>query len=86
MGGAISDDPIVRFGPHEIDRQARELRRDGERIPLRTQPFRLLEALVACAGRGRGVASVAQGCQSGSQPFVMTVPRALPSALTQDTS
>lgn len=41
---------IVCFGGFEIDREACELRREGQRIPLQIQPFRVLEALVDRAG------------------------------------
>jgi DNA-binding winged helix-turn-helix (wHTH) protein/Tfp pilus assembly protein PilF len=41
---------IVRFGPYEMDRRACALRREGTRIPLQIQPFRVLEALVDRAG------------------------------------
>lgn len=41
---------LIRFGVFEIDRQARELRRAGQRIPLQIQPFRVLEVLIDRAG------------------------------------
>ncbi|HEU0225052.1 MAG TPA: tetratricopeptide repeat protein [Steroidobacteraceae bacterium] len=40
----------TRFGEFEIDRQACALYRNGHRIPLQIQPFRVLEALVDSAG------------------------------------
>jgi DNA-binding winged helix-turn-helix (wHTH) protein len=46
--GGIS--PKLRFGDFEIDRDACELRCDGQRVPLQIQPFRVLEALVDRAG------------------------------------
>ena len=45
-----STDRIIRFGRYEMDRDACELRRAGQRIPLQIQPFRVLEALVERAG------------------------------------
>ena len=41
---------VVRFGEFEIDSDARELRRSGERVPLQIQPFAVLEILVERAG------------------------------------
>jgi DNA-binding winged helix-turn-helix (wHTH) protein/Tfp pilus assembly protein PilF len=41
---------IVRFGDYEVDRDARELRRSGQRVPLQAQPFAVLEMLVERAG------------------------------------
>ena len=43
--------PIVRFGVFEVDLSARELRRQGMRVKLQEQPFRVLTVLVARAGR-----------------------------------
>ena len=40
----------VCFGGFEIDREACELRQEGQRIPLQIQPFRVLEALIDRAG------------------------------------
>jgi DNA-binding winged helix-turn-helix (wHTH) protein/Tfp pilus assembly protein PilF len=40
----------VCFGGFEIDREACELRQQGQRIPLQIQPFRVLEALIDRAG------------------------------------
>src|SRR5262245_13320346 len=37
---------VVRFGPFEVDRRARELRRDGRRVRLQIQPFQVLNALL----------------------------------------
>jgi DNA-binding winged helix-turn-helix (wHTH) protein len=42
---------IRRFGPFELDIDAGELRRDGTRIKLQPQPFRLLLLLTSRAGR-----------------------------------
>jgi two-component system phosphate regulon response regulator OmpR len=44
--GAPEMRPSYRFGPFEIDFGARELRRDGERIALRSGEFALLKTLV----------------------------------------
>ena len=41
---------IRRFGPFELDIDAGELRRDGIRIKLQPQPFRLLLLLTSRAG------------------------------------
>jgi hypothetical protein len=41
---------IVRFGDYEVDRDARELRLSGQRVPLQIQPFAVLEILVERAG------------------------------------
>jgi DNA-binding winged helix-turn-helix (wHTH) protein/Tfp pilus assembly protein PilF len=43
--------PILRFGVFEVDPAAGELRKRGFRLRLREQPFRLLLALLAAAGR-----------------------------------
>lgn len=40
----------TRFGEFEIDRSACALLRNGQRIPLQIQPFRVLETLVDSAG------------------------------------
>ena len=44
--GAPELRPSYRFGPFEMDFGARELRRDGERIALRSGEFALLKTLV----------------------------------------
>lgn len=44
---------MVRFGVYEVDRDACELRRTGQVIPLQIQPFRVLEVLVDLAGAER---------------------------------
>src|SRR5207253_3488633 len=41
---------IRRFGPFELDLDAGELRRDGRRIKVQPQPFRLLVLLTARPG------------------------------------
>src|SRR5579863_785681 len=41
---------VVRFADFEVDLRAGELRRDGVRIRLQEQPFRLLAALVDSGG------------------------------------
>jgi DNA-binding winged helix-turn-helix (wHTH) protein len=43
--------PIFRFGDFELDVEARELRRRGQKIRLAPQPFRLLAMLAASEGR-----------------------------------
>jgi two-component system KDP operon response regulator KdpE len=44
-------DPIFRFGPVEVDRQARVVRRDGAEVHLTPIEYRLLSALIANTGR-----------------------------------
>ncbi|MEZ2352955.1 response regulator [Caballeronia sp. RCC_10] len=44
--GAPEMRPAYRFGPFEIDFTARELRRDGARLPLRSAEFALLKILI----------------------------------------
>jgi Tol biopolymer transport system component/DNA-binding winged helix-turn-helix (wHTH) protein len=39
-------DSVVRFGVFELDLSARELRKQGRKVPLQEQPFRVLELLV----------------------------------------
>jgi DNA-binding winged helix-turn-helix (wHTH) protein/Tfp pilus assembly protein PilF len=41
---------VLRFGDYEVDREARELRRSGQRVSLQIQPFAVLEMLVERAG------------------------------------
>lgn len=47
---AMARRPVVRFGAFEADLHTRELRRNGVRVPLQQQPFRILELLVAEPG------------------------------------
>ena len=42
---------VYRFGRFELDPGLRELRSDGEPVPLQPQPYRALELLAAAAGR-----------------------------------
>jgi DNA-binding winged helix-turn-helix (wHTH) protein len=42
---------IRRFGPFELDIDAGEVRRDGRRVKLQPQPFRLLVLLTSRPGR-----------------------------------
>jgi len=42
---------IVRFGAFELDLEQQELRKNGLRVPLAPQPFKVLALLVAHAGR-----------------------------------
>ena len=44
-------DRTVRFGPYEVDLTAGELRRDGRKIRLQEQPFRVLEVLIEQRGK-----------------------------------
>ncbi len=41
---------LIRFGPFELDRRSGELSRDGRKIPLQEQSFRILELLTSCPG------------------------------------
>src|SRR5438876_1220433 len=41
---------IVRFGPFDLDVRAAELRKNGERVRLQEQPFRLLSMLLEHPG------------------------------------
>lgn len=49
--GGTSDDPIVRFGTVEIDREARRVRVDGADIHLTPNEYRLLMVLVHYSGK-----------------------------------
>jgi DNA-binding winged helix-turn-helix (wHTH) protein len=42
---------VMAFGNFELDADAEELRRDGKRVKLQPQPFRLLVLLASNAGR-----------------------------------
>jgi two-component system, OmpR family, phosphate regulon response regulator OmpR len=44
--GAPEDRPPYRFGPYEVDFAARELRHNGERVPLRSGEFATLKIFV----------------------------------------
>jgi two-component system, OmpR family, phosphate regulon response regulator OmpR len=44
--GAPELRPPYRFGPFEVDFTAREMRRDGARVPLRSAEFALLKILI----------------------------------------
>jgi Tol biopolymer transport system component/DNA-binding winged helix-turn-helix (wHTH) protein len=46
----LPSSPILRFGDFVIDRRARELRRNGARVPLQEQPFQVLALLAEHAG------------------------------------
>jgi len=48
---SISRDRIFRFGPFELSESEGELRKNGVRIKLQEQPFRVLVELVANAGK-----------------------------------
>ncbi len=42
--------PVIRFGPFEADPAARELRKNGVRLKLQDQPFRVLQMLLEKPG------------------------------------
>ncbi|MDD0808856.1 two-component system response regulator KdpE [Curvibacter sp. RS43] len=44
-------DPVFRFGPVEVDRVARLVRREGQRVHLTPIEYRLLTVLIGHAGR-----------------------------------
>jgi DNA-binding winged helix-turn-helix (wHTH) protein len=44
-------DRVFRFGPFELSEREAELRKNGVRVKLQEQPFRVLAELVANAGR-----------------------------------
>jgi DNA-binding winged helix-turn-helix (wHTH) protein/tetratricopeptide (TPR) repeat protein len=46
----MSDRPILRFGPFELDAASGELRRSGDPIKLPPQPFKVLELLARRSG------------------------------------
>src|SRR5262245_6885294 len=50
MTTPVRPDRLLRFGEFELDRDARELRRNGTRVPLPEQPFRLLTVLLQRPG------------------------------------
>lgn len=50
-GSSQQTDRIFRFGPFELSEREGELRKNGVRIKLQEQPFRVLLELVANAGR-----------------------------------
>jgi hypothetical protein len=50
-GSFQQTDRIFRFGPFELAEREGELRKNGVRIKLQEQPFRVLVELVANAGR-----------------------------------
>ena len=51
MDSASLTSRVFRFGPFELSEREGELRKDGTRIKLQEQPFRVLVELVANAGR-----------------------------------
>jgi DNA-binding winged helix-turn-helix (wHTH) protein len=51
MESNSSNQVIVRFSTYELDVRAGELRKQGVRIKLQEQPFRILEMLVANPGQ-----------------------------------
>ena len=50
-GAALDDDPMFRFGEVEVDRTARLVRRAGKEVHLTPIEYRLLNVLMANAGR-----------------------------------
>jgi DNA-binding winged helix-turn-helix (wHTH) protein/tetratricopeptide (TPR) repeat protein len=42
----VASQPLLKFGPYEVDVSQGELRRQGVRVPLQEKPFRLLAAVV----------------------------------------
>ena len=48
---AVERPQVRRFGLFELDLQAAELRRNGTRIKLQEQPFRILELLLQRPGQ-----------------------------------
>jgi len=48
---SISRDRVFRFGPFELSEREGELRKNGVRLKLQEQPFRVLVELVANAGK-----------------------------------
>src|SRR5580765_6768425 len=48
---SMQPDRIFRFGPFELSERDAELRKNGVRIKLQEQPFRVLSELVSNAGR-----------------------------------
>jgi DNA-binding winged helix-turn-helix (wHTH) protein len=51
MPASIEPSPLLRFGVFELDRQNRELRKQGRRIRLQEQPFQVLAYLLERAGQ-----------------------------------
>jgi DNA-binding response OmpR family regulator len=45
------DQVVIRFSTYELDVRAGELRKQGVRIKLQEQPFRILEMLLANPGQ-----------------------------------
>src|SRR6516165_4800832 len=50
VGGATSRPRIIRFGPFELDVRAAELRKQGIKVRLHEQPFRILLMLLEHPG------------------------------------
>ncbi len=50
MAVSVGRSNVVRFGIFEVDRRARELRRQGRRVRLQEQPFQVLALLLEHAG------------------------------------
>ncbi len=42
--------PLVRFGPFELDLRSAELYNDGRKVPLQEQPFQILQLLIESPG------------------------------------
>src|SRR5271170_6424371 len=43
--------PLLRFGPYEMDRNTHELRKSGMRVKISGQPFEILSALLERPGQ-----------------------------------
>ena len=50
MAAPSTSSSIVRFGPFEADLTARELRKQGRKVRLQEQPFRVLALLLQRPG------------------------------------
>src|SRR5215467_10553590 len=50
MAAPTNSNGIVRFGPFEADLKARELRKQGRKVRLQEQPFRVLALLLQRPG------------------------------------
>ena len=63
------DQVVIRFSTYELDVRAGELRKQGVRIKLQEQPFRILEMLLANPGQvvTREESSTRAGFGSGEQ-------------------
>ena len=63
-------DPVLRFGPLEVDRAAREVRYGGEVRPLTSHQFNLLLVLIERAGRVQSREQLLDAVRGdGADPF-----------------